>query len=99
MTVIPNIEKMLKAQICALHNVLLQICVNILVYSISESSIFAALQIEEISLDDNEDLTAKQALLLWAQRNMEGYDGVNVTNFRSSWRDGKAFNVILHRNG
>ena len=57
------------------------------------------MQIEEISIEDCEDLSARQALLIWAQRNMEGYDGVKITNFGSSWQDGKAFNVILHRNG
>nr|CAB3264935.1 plectin [Phallusia mammillata] len=55
-------------------------------------------QIEDISVEGWEDLTAKQALLIWAKRNMEGYDGINVTNFTSSWRDGKALNAILHRN-
>ncbi|CAK8691039.1 unnamed protein product [Clavelina lepadiformis] len=55
-------------------------------------------QVEDINLDGGEDLSARQALLLWAQRNMEGYDGIRVTNFSSSWQDGKAFNVIIHRN-
>ncbi|XP_077965714.1 microtubule-actin cross-linking factor 1-like isoform X2 [Styela clava] len=55
-------------------------------------------QIEDIAVEGEDDLSAKQALLLWAQRNMEGYDDIRVTNFTSSWRDGKVFNAILHRN-
>ena len=29
---------------------------------------------------------------------MEGYPGVKISNFSSSWRGGKAFLSILHRN-
>ena len=48
--------------------------------------------------DDNEQrLTAKKALLQWAKQNMDGYD-VPLNNFTNSWRDGMAFNVIMHRN-
>ena len=57
-------------------------------------------QVEEIVIegDDNEQrLTAKKALLQWAKQNMEGYD-VPLNNFTNSWRDGMAFNVIMHRN-
>lgn len=66
--------------------------------TIIKSSLFCVLQIEDISVEGWEDVSAKQALLIWAQRNVEGYDGIEVKNFTSSWRDGKAFNVILHRN-
>ncbi|KAJ8305394.1 hypothetical protein KUTeg_015939 [Tegillarca granosa] len=45
-----------------------------------------------------EDITAKDALLLWSRRTVEGYPGVKIKDFSSSWRDGKAFLAILHRN-
>ena len=43
------------------------------------------------------DTSAKDALLLWSQRMVDGYAGVCVNDFSMSWRDGKAFLAILHR--
>jgi hypothetical protein len=38
-----------------------------------------------------------KGLLEWAQAVTEGYDGVKIVNFNTSWRDGLAFCAILNR--
>ncbi|ELP83671.1 alpha-actinin, putative [Entamoeba invadens IP1] len=37
-----------------------------------------------------------QGLLQWCQCATKGYEGVNVTNFTTSWKDGKAFCALFH---
>lgn len=59
--------------------------------------IFLLFQISDIVVGQ-EDLTAKEALLRWAQKTTHKYPGVQVQDFTQSWRDGLAFNAIIHRN-
>ena len=60
-------------------------------------SIFFLFQISDIVVGQ-EDLSAKEALLRWAQKTTHKYPGVQVQDFTQSWRDGLAFNAIIHRN-
>ncbi|XP_073925519.1 plectin isoform X27 [Castor canadensis] len=55
-------------------------------------------QISDIQVTgQSEDMTAKEKLLLWSQRMVEGYQGLRCDNFTTSWRDGRLFNAIIHR--
>ncbi|CAB1321217.1 unnamed protein product [Coregonus sp. 'balchen'] len=45
----------------------------------------------------SDDMTAKEKLLLWSQRMVEGYHGMRCDNFTTSWRDGKLFNAVIHK--
>uniref|UniRef100_A0A3Q3K2X3 Plectin n=1 Tax=Monopterus albus TaxID=43700 RepID=A0A3Q3K2X3_MONAL len=55
-------------------------------------------QISDIQVKgQSDDMTAKEKLLLWCQRMVEGYQGLRCDNFTTSWRDGKLFNAIIHK--
>jgi actinin alpha len=50
--------------------------------------------IEDISV---EEATARDALLIWAKKNTQGYADVNVTNFTTSWSTGLAFCALINK--
>ena len=57
-------------------------------------SIINKFQIEDISV---EEATARDALLIWSKKNTAGYEGVNVTNFTSSWSSSLAFCALINK--
>ncbi|XP_062716158.1 dystonin isoform X43 [Aedes albopictus] len=55
-------------------------------------------KISDIVVGQEDNLTAREALLRWARRSTAKYPGVRVNDFTGSWRDGLAFSALIHRN-
>eukprot|EP01104_Vermistella_antarctica_P019844 TRINITY_DN805_c0_g1_i1.p1 TRINITY_DN805_c0_g1~~TRINITY_DN805_c0_g1_i1.p1 ORF type:complete len:2712 (-),score=1016.99 TRINITY_DN805_c0_g1_i1:134-8269(-) len=49
--------------------------------------------IQDISEDE---LSARDALLLWCKKKTRPYDNVKVTNFTTTWQNGLAFCALIH---
>jgi len=47
--------------------------------------------------DDDDQLNVKDALLHWAQSQVNTYPGVKVENLTTSWHDGLAFLALIHK--
>eukprot|EP01080_Neovahlkampfia_damariscottae_P005191 gene5191-8797_t len=51
-------------------------------------------EIQDIS---EEQMNAKEGLLLWCKKKTKGYNGVNIQNFNTSWKNGLGFCALIHK--
>lgn len=56
------------------------------------------MQISDIVIGQEDNISAREALLRWARKSTARYPGVRVNDFTASWRDGLAFSALIHRN-
>lgn len=50
-----------------------------------------------IAVITHQDKSSEEGLLLWCKNVTEGYNGVNIENFKNSFKDGLAFLALVHR--
>ncbi|CAL1537370.1 unnamed protein product [Lymnaea stagnalis] len=62
-------------------------------------SIILHWQVKDVMKNVMEDLgqtNLERTLLSWCQLSTQGYEKVDIVNFTTSWRDGLAFNALIH---
>lgn len=57
-------------------------------------SLFKKIRIESINAEGE---SSEDKLLTWLRQMTNGYDGVDITDFRESFRDGMAFSALIHK--
>ncbi|XP_071801510.1 dystrophin-like isoform X3 [Asterias amurensis] len=63
-------------------------------------SIISHWQAQELSnskMTDSRELSTEKTVLNWCRETTQGYRNVDIRNFTTSWRDGLAFNALLHK--
>lgn len=73
-------------------------CIQVLLYMVTILC-FVSFKVKDVMKDVMDDLrqtNLERTLLTWCRQCTEGYQGVDIHNFTTSWRDGLAFNALLH---